>query len=200
MTELSSFSAKEKILGAAAKLFAESGYNKVTIREIAKAAGVNSALIYYYFSSKSDILSNLYKLYSDERLKAAPDLAELLRLAETGPPHDVLMKSGFLYKEEVREILDQILVIAAREISSDSESERFIEENIYNPIFEILKPLLTRLAELGKIKPINIDTFIGILSYYCFSAAALNNSAFRNSPEKYLADLSFIFSSITAME
>jgi AcrR family transcriptional regulator len=200
MIEQGHASTKETIIRAAAKLFSVSGYNKVTIREIAQAAGINSALIYYYFSSKSDILSSLYKFYSEERRKMSPDLNELLRMAETSPSHEVLMKSGFQHKKEAREILDQILVIAAREISSDSESERFIKENICDPIIDKMKPLLKRLMELGKIKPIDIDTFIGVLSYYCFSAAALNNSAFRNSPEKYLADLSFIFSSITNME
>lgn len=196
MTEEGIAPTKENILLSAAKLFSDSGYSKVTMREIAKAVGINPSSIYYYFPSKGDILSNLYKFYSTEQQKACPDLNELLSLVETAPPHEVLMKSGFHYNNEVGEILDKILVTAAREICSDPESEHFIKQVIYDPISSILKPLLLRMVELGKIKPFDADTFIGILSYYCYSAAALNNSAFRNSPEKYMEDLSFIFSLI----
>ena len=191
---------KKKILKAAAKLFSESGYNKVTTREIANAVGINSAAIYYYFTSKNDVLTSLYKFYSDERRKKSPDLGELLQLAEIAAPHEVLMKTEFHYDEDIRETLDQILIIAAREIGTDFESETFIQENIFEPITKILKPLLQRMLELKKIKPFDIDALISILSYYCYSAAALNNSSFGNSPEKYQADLSYLFGLITPTE
>jgi len=40
---------------AALKLFAERNYSTVTIKDIAKATGMNSALIYYYFGSKEEL-------------------------------------------------------------------------------------------------------------------------------------------------
>ncbi len=48
---------KDRILTVAEQLFARKGYSSTTTREIAAAAGVNKALISYYFSSKE----NLYK-------------------------------------------------------------------------------------------------------------------------------------------
>ncbi|MBD1589098.1 TetR/AcrR family transcriptional regulator [Pseudomonas typographi] len=45
-----------KILQTAAlNLFAEQSYSAVTIKDIAKATGMNSALIYYYFGSKEEL-------------------------------------------------------------------------------------------------------------------------------------------------
>jgi len=191
--------AKEKIMKIAAKLFSEKGYAKVSIREISAAAGVNSAMIYYYFTSKDDVLKSLYRFYTEERLKECPDLNELLRLAETEPPHAVLMKSEFHFNEKTRKTLDQILVTASREICSDPKSEQFIRENIFDNITNILKPLLRRLVELEKIKPFDIDTFIKVTSYYCYSAAALNNSAFKQNVAEYQAGMSFLFSMITPL-
>jgi len=188
---------KEKIMRTAAKLFSERGYHKVTTREIANAIGINSAMIYYYFSSKEDVLKSLYKFYTEERLKECPDVTELLRLAETDPPYVVLMKSEFHFNEKTRKMLDQILVTASREICSDPDSERFIRDNIFDNITKILKPLLMRLVELKKIKPFDIDTFLKVLSYYCYSAAALNNSAFRQNVAEYQSGMSFLFSMIT---
>ncbi|WP_297838288.1 TetR/AcrR family transcriptional regulator [Pseudomonas sp.] len=40
---------------AALDLFAEQNYSTVTIKDIAKATGMNSALIYYYFGSKEEL-------------------------------------------------------------------------------------------------------------------------------------------------
>jgi len=197
MMKQNEISTKEKIMRAAAKMFSERGYTKVTTREIAKTVGINSASIYYHFSSKYEILKSLYKFYSDERRKECPDLNELLRLAETDPPHEVLMKSEYHYNEEMREMLDHILVTAAREFCADSESERFIRENIFDNITNILSPLLLRLIELKKIKPFDIDTFFKVMSYYCFSAAALNNSGLKQSIPEYQAGMSYLFSTIT---
>ena len=187
-------------MSAAAKLFSEKGYDKVTIREIAGVVGINSAMIYYYFSSKDDLLKSLYKFYTEERLKECPDVKELLRLAETEPPHEVLMKSEFHFNQKSRKMLDQILVTASRQICSDAESEQFMRDNIFGNIKNILGPLLRRLVELGKIKPFDIDTFLRVTSHYCYGAAALNNSAFKQNVAQYRAGMSFLFSIITPEE
>ena len=42
-------------LATALDLFAERNFASVTIKDIAKALGVNTALIYYYFDSKTDL-------------------------------------------------------------------------------------------------------------------------------------------------
>jgi AcrR family transcriptional regulator len=48
-------SAREKFLAASLDLFAERNFASVTIKDIAKALNVNTALIYYYFDSKTDL-------------------------------------------------------------------------------------------------------------------------------------------------
>lgn len=45
----------DKFLATALDLFAERNFASVTIKDIAKALGVNTALIYYYFDSKTDL-------------------------------------------------------------------------------------------------------------------------------------------------
>jgi AcrR family transcriptional regulator len=48
---------RERILAVAARLFAERGSRNVSVRDIAVAAGVTHPLIYYYWSSKEDLLA-----------------------------------------------------------------------------------------------------------------------------------------------
>lgn len=61
---------QEKILLTAGKLFSQNGFSGVTHRELAKEAGVNAALINYYFRSKEllyeEVVEYSYKLTSDK--------------------------------------------------------------------------------------------------------------------------------------
>ncbi|AWE51680.1 MULTISPECIES: TetR/AcrR family transcriptional regulator [Streptomyces] len=46
---------RERILDAAREEFAERGYEKTSVRGIAKAAGVDSALVHHYFGTKEQV-------------------------------------------------------------------------------------------------------------------------------------------------
>lgn len=48
---------KAEIKSAALVLFSEQGYEKVSLRAIARAAGVDPALIHHYFESKADLFA-----------------------------------------------------------------------------------------------------------------------------------------------
>jgi len=45
----------KKIMDAALKLFAKKGFAAVSVKEVAKNAGVNIALISYYFGGKENL-------------------------------------------------------------------------------------------------------------------------------------------------
>jgi AcrR family transcriptional regulator len=53
-------SSREKLLLSAERLFAEGGFEGVSVRDIANAAGVNSALVGYYFGGKQGLLAEVY--------------------------------------------------------------------------------------------------------------------------------------------
>lgn len=50
------------ILAAATELFSQFGYDAVSIRDVANKAGVNSALIGYYFGTKAELYSAIFDL------------------------------------------------------------------------------------------------------------------------------------------
>jgi AcrR family transcriptional regulator len=49
--------ARERILGSARTEFAERGYDKTSVRGIAKAAGVDPALVHHYFGTKDEVFA-----------------------------------------------------------------------------------------------------------------------------------------------
>jgi AcrR family transcriptional regulator len=52
---------KEDILEKAVQLFLKKGYEKATLRDLGKAAGIQAPGVYYYFKSKKDILNQLHR-------------------------------------------------------------------------------------------------------------------------------------------
>ena len=47
---------REDILGIAARLFAEQGFDRTTMRQIAAESGIQAASLYHHFATKDDIL------------------------------------------------------------------------------------------------------------------------------------------------
>ena len=52
---------KERILNVAIDLFAQKGFDAISLREIAEAAGIRKATLYYYFTTKDEILEQILK-------------------------------------------------------------------------------------------------------------------------------------------
>ncbi|MDD3715156.1 MAG: TetR/AcrR family transcriptional regulator, partial [Atribacterota bacterium] len=66
---------KQKILEAAKKIFAEKSYFEATLEEISNSSGVKKSTIYYYFSSKLDLMVGLIEqviLQAMEKVKDVP--------------------------------------------------------------------------------------------------------------------------------
>lgn len=64
---------KQAVLAAGAKLFAEKGYNKTSLEDIAAALNVTKRALYYYFDGKDDILFECHKL----ALRVAEEIVDL---------------------------------------------------------------------------------------------------------------------------
>src|SRR6478609_4747306 len=52
---------RQRIQDVALKLFAEQGYEKTSLREIAEHLDVTKAALYYHFKTKEDILKSLFQ-------------------------------------------------------------------------------------------------------------------------------------------
>ncbi|GHU49117.1 hypothetical protein FACS1894127_1520 [Clostridia bacterium] len=165
---------KRRILEAAIKLFSENGFSAVATRDIAKAVHIQASSLYSHFASKGDILTAIYDLYEEKANKRKADISELYRLAETENPVDVLFRSQFFFEEEDQELTDRIIVIAALENRNDKASEEFLVRNLIDFPMEREGELLRYMQDLGRIEPLDIETFLIVLSNYCYSAAVRN--------------------------
>jgi AcrR family transcriptional regulator len=57
---------RDRILSVATSLFVERGYDGVAMREISDACGITKAALYYHFTGKAELLSEIFTAYLDE--------------------------------------------------------------------------------------------------------------------------------------
>ncbi|NLN64595.1 MAG: TetR/AcrR family transcriptional regulator [Clostridiaceae bacterium] len=111
---------KAKILETAEKIFSEKGFDGARVDNIAKEAGVNKALIYYYFKSKEEILQTiLANLFEDAK--------EMLMQATKGIPEfssedsfKNLYDTYINFVTEKRKIINIAIIESAKANSSHS--------------------------------------------------------------------------------
>ncbi|HIU64770.1 MAG TPA: TetR/AcrR family transcriptional regulator [Candidatus Avacidaminococcus intestinavium] len=130
-----------EILDAADELFITKGYRGTTISDIAKKIGSAQGALYYYFSSKEEVLERLLERYvlslmaevmiiQDRNYDAANKVSQVLEL--------VLKKAS--YKNGV---LMSLLY--------DQDNLR-MKEKIFNEIGLVLRPILKDIIEEGRKK------------------------------------------------
>ncbi|MBN8551372.1 MAG: TetR family transcriptional regulator [Caulobacterales bacterium] len=98
---------RDSILDAAEDLFSKHGFYGVTIREVAREAGVDTALVHYYFGAKRDLFDAVFlrraEIWNNERVDAINRYAagagsdmtlEGLLEAFLRPPFDWSLKGG----------------------------------------------------------------------------------------------------------
>nr|WP_042194337.1 TetR/AcrR family transcriptional regulator [Kibdelosporangium sp. MJ126-NF4]CEL21255.1 Transcriptional regulator, TetR family [Kibdelosporangium sp. MJ126-NF4]CTQ96177.1 Transcriptional regulator, TetR family [Kibdelosporangium sp. MJ126-NF4] len=107
-----SAASKEALLDAARDLFADRGYDRTTVRDIAGRAGVNQALLFRYFGSKEALFAAVVARSGRDQLAQAPPELLVARVLR-----------GLLDKEQQGDHAMQIMLrstsedAAAREIS-----------------------------------------------------------------------------------
>ncbi|HHU06103.1 MAG TPA: TetR/AcrR family transcriptional regulator [Clostridiales bacterium] len=85
----------EQILNAAADLFARNGYDGVSVRQIAKNAGIKESSLYNHFKSKADILETLFDEFIKQVPKSRPSDDEIDRLLLLMEPEEVFKSIVF---------------------------------------------------------------------------------------------------------
>lgn len=130
---------KERILRAAERLFAEHGYDGVSVRDLGAAAGVQIALISYYFKSKE----GLYRAVFQRRIEpvSAQRRAALnALLARKEPPPTIADVLDALARPwvELRERPGgrHYTRLIAREVGDPNEAKRGIVKDMLDPIAE----------------------------------------------------------------
>lgn len=175
----------DALLAAALECFVEQGFDKASLRGIAKAAGVDVALISYRYGSKLGLWSTIVESVAVETVDR---IRLVIEAARSLPPNE--------QKEHVwREIVDQIclrpqfsrLLMSEIVVSPDEERTAMIAEKLARPIFEILHPFLQEGEQAAPARPA-IDLGLAIFGSLSMISLVISTQGFFGSFTPAAAD------------
>ncbi len=145
---------RNQILDAATKVFAEKGFHRATIKDIARVAGIADGTIYTYFASKTDVLLAILNRLN-ETTEREQQFAE-------GSEQDIRLffltylrqRMALLWPnaEVFRAVLPEMLV--------NSELRDLYYQQVLVPTFAIGEQFFQSLIESGEFRKIDISLTI----------------------------------------
>lgn len=156
-------SRREQLLLVALDLFSRQDFSTVTIKAIAAEAGINTALIYYYFKNKQ----HLFRSALEFAVLRSMDRCRALRVTHQHPAY--LMRHWFADNIKTSNTLRQLLKITLDYNSrpeSDFPISDLIEQFYREEEQDILSSCIQRGAEMGIFKTVDPDATARFVSVH----------------------------------
>ncbi|ORC31817.1 hypothetical protein B4O97_16860 [Marispirochaeta aestuarii] len=152
---------KKKILNSARKIFQKKGGQQTSLADIAKAAGISKGTLYYYYSTKAELIFDITHEHMNSMtsslLKLVEDKAETMDAAEI-----IHLVYNTIIKAESRSKLHLYLVQEAI-IGNDELKQRF--QQAYNEWREMissgLKTILKRRKDIDVLSHVLLTSITG---------------------------------------
>lgn len=169
---------KNQMIKAGSQLFAEKGYEGASVREIAALAGVNVAMVSYYFGSKEGLYFECISHFAQHKLN---------QLNNTLTP--------FTNAEDFKKRLSQLIINKMQSFAEDLEAHKIIMREMqtergaefHKKIMTQLVPVFDKIKnffQMGIDQKIIKETFdanhltlilMGVLSHPCISERAMQS-------------------------
>lgn len=163
--------AKERIMNAAVKIFAEKSYEGSRIDEIAKEAQVPKSLIYYHFKSKEEILQVLIDKFVEEYITI---ISEVVEEGHQEKAEELPERMRTTYYEFGQRNADLVRVILIDSLKKTKEKP---------VLFQIVEAMIAKEAEKKKGLDFDVQerriaefftSFMPNYAYVCFADAWVN--------------------------
>lgn len=160
---------KEKIFDAAVDMFAEKGYDGVSIRDIGRAVGITEGAVYKHYSSKEAILESIFSYVDGKIYPKAPE-ASIDALVDAYSFREILESMPRSMMADPQ--LTSITRIMTIEMYHNENIRNYVQRELFERPVDETEILFSKLMEKGKIKPCDpramATLFISYLVYWYF--------------------------------
>ena len=149
---------RASIIAAARRLFAERGLEGTSVREVAEAANVNNAMIYYHFADKVD----LYRAVLADSFTEFDRIWEHEVFSTSAPARAKIQK----YVEELirfQQDNEEIRRILSMEFACCGKNLKWLADNFFNRSHEKLVAILKEGIKKGELKKVDLSVAISAL-------------------------------------
>jgi AcrR family transcriptional regulator len=163
------------LLRIALDLFSEQNYSSVTVKDIARAAGVNAALVHYYFASKEDLFLKVVEAAANEAFESFEAIRN-----NTVAPREVI--SLWIENHILQFSLMQKLIKISLDYATIHDRSERIDNAIrkfYDIEEEVLGNALRRGISESVFKPCDVNAMITFISTF-LDGALIRSVMFRD--------------------
>ncbi len=146
--------ARERLLDAAAALIIEGHSIEISLAELAGRAGLNSALVKYYFGSK---LGLLVALLQRDAIRATAEMSELLALDASAPQKMRLHLRGIMRAYRQSPYLNRLL--HAMLLCEDAGARAQVRRMLVKPVFDTQRAILDEGVAGGQFRRVDHRIF-----------------------------------------
>jgi AcrR family transcriptional regulator len=170
---------KERLLNAAEALFAQKGYDAVSIREITTVAHCNLAAVNYHFSSKQNLYVEVFRSRWVPRARRLQEYFRKSLAAQDSPSPTAVAKSlaeAFLVGPLSAEERQRHHQLMARELGHPTEAFELVAEQVIRPFFKGLAGSLRSFMPEGLTEErlmLNILSMFATVLYFSFAHVAV---------------------------
>jgi AcrR family transcriptional regulator len=168
-TSASSADTRQRLIDAAATLFANKGFEHVTVREICKASNANVAAVNYHFGDKA----GLYRAVVMRAIDLMRETNELSQRAGDGlSPHDQIRSfvRVFVSRLSGEGPTAWIHKLMAREMERPTDVLELVMQQVLKPRIEYLSGVIGAIMELPADDP-HVIRCVSSLQVQCLVAA-----------------------------
>ncbi len=187
---------KAQILSAAIDLFAQNGYERTTMRTIAKRVGVQSASIYYFFDSKESLLRTIFKEFELNFAKHRNKPNDIIKSAKYKPLSEVLSMLFYTFgnSEEHYRMMTISRVILSLQYENIG-AQNLLEKVMIHDALDYGVCVLKGLHSLGVIREIDFQWTAFVFHSFAFAVLQenlRNLMSYADSSKKFEAGVNFL--------
>src|SRR5215510_14834959 len=157
---------RNQILDAATKVFAQKGFHRATIRDVAKEAGVADGTIYNYFDNKTDLVLGIL-----DRLNETSQRAGDFERATHSDPFEWMRDYMIQRSETIGPQGFEVFQVLISEMLLDEKLRKLYVERIMEPTMAVARKYYDQWIADGVVKPLDpalamrviSGTFLGLI-------------------------------------
>jgi AcrR family transcriptional regulator len=159
---------REQIMDAAIDLFAQKGYDAVSIREIARAVGIRESSIYNHYKGKEDIMDSIINFFVIELSKPDPDEVPMEVMLQKYAPDEYLIVAGTAYMTRLKEErVGKVWRLISIELYRNKKVRDFFKTTMMEFPLQAWEQTFRKMMDLGYIQEYDARQLAAEFFYYC---------------------------------
>ena len=187
----------QRIAETAAALFADRGYDSVSMREIADAVGIKAASLYNHYDDKEDLYRASLEQALSERMARVNDAT-----ASEGTTQERLLQTlNALTFDEAQDAVT-VKLLQRELVSGDKDRHRWLTDHLFRSPFEEMTELFEEIARPGQGQIIALHLCALTIGYSVLAPIfeQLDVPAYLTDPEELAQDIAARLSTPTDEE